>query len=216
MMKIVVALLLSTPLLVAQVGDVQFQAVHVGMGGHENLKDYLSLSDDQIRQLQDLRREQFERMQPAMQAMAETQRTLDEALEAASPDPTVIGQLTLELRKHREAMPGSRDAMREMALGVLDSGQRVKLDALEEAISLQPTAQQAMSLNLLDTSYQSGPGRRMAWIDDSGNHTVSMVAGAGAAKHRAIYFRRGTVGDVSAVSDVHCCSDQTAPISPTP
>jgi len=216
MMKILIALLISTPLLVAQVGDVQFQAVHVGMGSHENLKDYLSLSHNQIRQLQDLRREQFERMQPAMQAMAKTQRTLDEALEEAPPDLTVIGQLTLELRKHREAMPGSRDAMREMALGILDSGQRAKLDALEEANRLQPTAQQAMSLNLLDTSHQSGPGRRMAWIDNSGNHTVSMVAGAGDAKHKAIYFRLGAFDDQSAVGDVHCCSDQTAPISPTP
>lgn len=216
MMKLLVALLLSTPFLVAQVGGVQFEAVHVGMGGHENLKDYLSLSDDQIRQLQDLRQEQFERMQPSMQAMTETQRALDEALEAASPDPVVIGQLTLELRKHREAMPNARDAMREMALGILDSGQRAKLDALEEAIRLQPTAQQAMSLNLLDTSYQGGPRRHMAWIDGAGNGTVSMVAGTGGTKHKAVYIRRGAVDDVSVVGSRHCCSDKEAPISPTP
>ncbi len=216
MIKILAALLLSTPLLAAQVGDMRIEAVHVGMGGHENLKDYLSLSDDQIQQLRDLRREQFKQMQPSMQAMAETQRALDEALEAASPDPVVIGQLTLELRKHREALPGARNAMRTMALGILDSGQRARLDALEEAMRLQPTAQQAMSLNLLDTSYQSGPGRHMAWIDDHGDRTVSMVAGANGTKHKAVYIRRGTVDDVSVVGDVHCCSDKATPISPIP
>lgn len=216
MMKILAALLLSAPLLVAQTGDVRFEAVHVGMGGHESLKDYLSLSDDQIQQLRDLRREQFHQMQPSMQAMAETQRALDEALEAASPDPVVIGQLTLELRKHREAMPDARNAMRTMALGILDSNQRAKIDAIEEAMRLQPTAQQAMSLNLLDTSYQSVPGRRMAWFGDHGDRTATLVAGTPGTKHKAVYIRRGAVSGTAVAGDVHCCTNKATPISPTP
>jgi len=189
MTKILSTILLFAPLLVAQGPDVHFKTIHTTMGGHESLKSHLSLTDDQLQQLQNLRRDQFERMRPSIEQMAEKQRALDEALAAASPDPALVGRLTIELQQIRKEIPDSRETLREQALAILGADQRAKLDDLGEALQLHATATQAVGLNLLDPNFAAMPGgHEGVWI---GNRTASLTDGVGIQANQSVYFIRG-------------------------
>ena len=186
MTKILSTILLFAPLLVAQGPDVHFEAVHTSMGGHKSLQNHLSLSDEQVQQLESLRHDQFERMRPVIEQMGEKQRALDEALEAASPEPALVGRLTIELQQIRKEMPGTRETLREQALAILGADQRAKLDDLGEALQLHATATQAVGLNLLDPDYTAMPGGREGiWI---GDRSVSLTGDVTAQSSKAVYL----------------------------
>ena len=184
MLKILSTLLLVTPLLMAQGPDFHFKAVHTPMGGHESLQDYLSLTDEQVRQLGDLRRDQFERMRPAMEQLGAKQRELDQALEASSPDP-VLGRLTIEMQQLRQSMPGSRASLHEQALAILSGDQSEKIAKLSEALQLHATATEAVSLNLLDADLPAMAGRAVWFGQRSGNFEGNVSAPIA----KTMYFR---------------------------
>ena len=197
MTKILSTILLFAPLLVAQGPDVHFDAVHTSIGGHKSLQNHLSLSDEQMQQFESLRRDQFERMRPVIEQMGEKQRALDEALKAASPDPALVGRLTIELQQLRQAMPDAREALREQALAILSTGQRAQLDNLRDALQLHATATQAVSLNLLDTDYSAMPGgHESIWI---GDRSVSLTGDVTAQSSKGVYLYSGPAEDVRVV-----------------
>ena len=193
MIKILWALFVVAPLLMAQGPDFHFKAVHTQMGGHESLQNYLSLSDEQVRQLGDLRRDQFERMRPAMEQFGAKQRELDQALQASAPDPALVGRLTIEIQQLRQSMPDSREALREQALAILSSDQREKITKLNEALQLHPTAIEAAGLNLVDSDFPplAGLPGGNVWFGRTGNFEASLSAPAG----KTMFFRGGPGGD---------------------
>ena len=117
------------------------------------VKTYLGLSDQQVQQLVELRREEQQLLQPIREQMREKAPALKAALQAANPNPTTIGQLTLDLQNLRKQVAALNEAYHAKALALLDSAQKEKLDdlvaAARNAARGRPIVQGATLLNLL-------------------------------------------------------------------
>ena len=60
-------------------------------------------------------RERGEQLQPFARALGENARAMEEALRSDSPDPTMIGQLTLDARRIRRDL---QEVIQQQRLGV--------------------------------------------------------------------------------------------------
>ncbi len=154
------------------------------------LREHLSLTEDQIVRLHQVQRDRMQQMRPAVQQIAEKQQALEQELQSPAPDPATVGRLTLEIRELRQRMPMSREALRDQALSILTPDQQAKLDALNEAMKLQPAAAQAMALNLIE-----GP--------HAGRHQAMWIGDGGAGEHKAVYLRSGPMVDYTAATIGH-------------
>jgi len=94
------------------------------------VKEYLGLSDSQIQQLQDLRKQQIEETQSIREQIREKNQELVTLRQQANPDPTRVGQLVLELQRLREQLQNINRNYHERAVALLDSSQKAKLDEL--------------------------------------------------------------------------------------
>jgi len=117
------------------------------------VKTYLGLSDQQVQQLVELRREEEQLLQPLREQMREKAPALRAALQASNPDPTTVGQLTLDLQNLRRQVAAINEAYHTKALALLDSAQKEKLDDLVAAARRaergRPIVRGATLLNLL-------------------------------------------------------------------
>jgi hypothetical protein len=117
------------------------------------VKNYLGLSDQQVQQLVELRREEQQLLQPIREQMREKAQALSAARQAANPDPTTVGQLTLDLQNLRKQVAAIDEAYHAKALALLESAQKEKLDELAAAARRaergRPIVQGATLLNLL-------------------------------------------------------------------
>ena len=124
-----------------------------GAPGIAAVKTYLGLSDQQVQAMVQLRREEQQLLQPLREQMREKAPALRAALQAANPDPTTIGQLTLDLQNLRKRIAALDEDYRAQALALLDSAQKEKLDALVAAARTaergRPIVRGATMLNLL-------------------------------------------------------------------
>lgn len=114
------------------------------------VKDYLGLTEDQITQLNDLRRAERQANQAVFEQLAGKQKSLRELLQGGSSDAAAIGKLQLEIETLRKQLEQSRARLRDQARAVLNASQQAKLKTLEEAAALQPAIAGAGALNLLD------------------------------------------------------------------
>ena len=99
--------------------------------------------------------ERARQLQPLGRALTENARAFQEALRSDPPDPTMIGQLTLDARRIRLDL---RELMEQQREGVptalnLSPEQTDKLGVLETSLRLAPLAGFAAGLNLIQ-----GPG----------------------------------------------------------
>jgi Spy/CpxP family protein refolding chaperone len=113
------------------------------------LKTFLGLTDQQVEQLVQLRREQQETVRPIREQAAATQKALQDALAASSPDAAAVGKLTLDLRNLRQQVQQINENYRNQALGLLDDAQKAKLQNLQRLVRLLPAVHAATALNLL-------------------------------------------------------------------
>jgi hypothetical protein len=124
-----------------------------GAPGIAAVKAYLGLSDQQVQQLVQLRREEQQILQPLGEQMREKAQARREALQAANPNPTAIGQLTLDLQNLRKQIADVNEAYHAKALALVDSAQKEKLDELvaaeRRAARGRPIVRGATLLNLL-------------------------------------------------------------------
>ncbi len=124
-----------------------------GQGGIAAIKQHLELSDAQVQQLTALRREEGDALASIREQIREKAQALGEARSATNPDPTAVGQLTLELQRMREQVRAVNREYHEKALAILDASQRAKLEALEgvtrRAVAARPAAAGAAALNLM-------------------------------------------------------------------
>ncbi len=109
----------------------------------------LNLTDQQVQQLLQLRREQQEALRPIREQMKEKQQTLQAALKSGGSDPTTVGQLTLDMRTLREQVRKINEDYHNRAVALLDSTQRERLTQLQRALRLRPAVDAATTLNLL-------------------------------------------------------------------
>lgn len=118
-------------------------------GNADALKQYLGLTDAQVQQLRDLRKQQAESQRPAMEQIRDKQQQLREAVRATNPDAALIGQLTVDIKKLTESMMANRTDLQAKAQALLTPDQKTKMAALEQAQKLMPAAGQATALGLL-------------------------------------------------------------------
>src|SRR5262245_60961559 len=101
-----------------------------GMAANSDaLKEALGLSDAQVQQLRDLRKQQFEAARPSFEQAREKRQQLAEAMRAENPDPTKVGQLMVELKRLRQSGGGLRDDLQAKARAILTPEQQTKLQS---------------------------------------------------------------------------------------
>ena len=123
------------------------------------LKTALGLTDPQVQQLRDLRKQQAEAAKPTMDQIRSKRQALAGAMENATPDSALVGQLMVDIRKLNESLKGLRDEREAKALALLTPDQKTKLTALDEARKLMPAVAQAAALGLLEPPRGSAAGR---------------------------------------------------------
>lgn len=116
---------------------------------HDQLKQALGLSDDQVTQLVDLRKQEREALRPVFAQMRDKRKAVQDAMQAGGTDAAALGNLLIEMQNLRKQVRDSNLQYRDKALGVLNADQKAKLKALEEAEKLAPAIRQGVGLNLL-------------------------------------------------------------------
>jgi Spy/CpxP family protein refolding chaperone len=114
------------------------------------LKSALGLTDTQVQQLRDLRKQQADAAKPTLDAIRAKRQSLAEAMKSATPDSAQVGQLMVDIRKLGDSLKGTRDEREAKALAILTPDQKTKLTALREAQKLMPAVAQATALGLLE------------------------------------------------------------------
>lgn len=124
------------------------------------LKQFLSLTDAQVTQLAQLRREQGQTVQVINQQIREKEAALRELLQSGSSDAATVGRLVLDVNALRKQIRETDERYQAQARQVLTAAQQEKLGALVEAARLQPAIAQAISLNLISPPLPPpSPGR---------------------------------------------------------
>lgn len=121
----------------------RFDAVQAAVG----------LTDAQVTQLLELRKQEREAVRTISQQMAEKRKALHDALQAGTSDAAALGKLLLDIEALGKKIRETHQSFQAQALALLDSQQKANLAKLEEAMKLRPAIGQATALNLL-----VGPG----------------------------------------------------------
>jgi Spy/CpxP family protein refolding chaperone len=117
---------------------------------YNDIRQYLSLTDAQVRSLEQVQTSRREAESAVYRQMSEKQLALSGLLQAGSTDAARIGQLMVEINNLQRGLPLAGEPYRSAALAVLTDAQKAKLPALAEALRLNTTAYQAVSFNLID------------------------------------------------------------------
>jgi len=126
----------------------------------DQLKTYLSLTDQQVLDLKAVQSALRTASEPIMLKIGEKSKALRDAMQANPVDAALVAQLKTDLENLNQQEQGLRSQYRLQAQNLLTADQKTKLVALQKAIELMPTANQAAFLNLLDTpqGFRGGPG----------------------------------------------------------
>ena len=115
-----------------------------------DLKVFLNLSDSQIQGLVQLQQQKGQALQPVAQQAAQTQQQLQQILASPNPDPATVGQLVIAIATLGRQIQQVAGSFQQQASNLLQPDQKTKLPPLQLALELQPAAQQAVSLGLLN------------------------------------------------------------------
>jgi len=108
---------------------------HGGPGAHRlgRLARVLELTEAQLAEARALHEAAREDRAPIVEESRELRTRLDGLLDAASPDPTAVGEVVIALRQNREEMRSVREATETAFEALLTAEQREKLATLEDA-----------------------------------------------------------------------------------
>ncbi len=98
----------------------------------QRLAQVLGLSEQQQAQWNTMRQQQRDQMKPLRDEGRALRQKLQQALNAAQPDPRAVGEATLAVKAHREKVRAQRDQFRQQLAGILDPQQKQKFDALQQ------------------------------------------------------------------------------------
>lgn len=127
-----------------------------GAAGTAALKTYLGLTDAQVEQIQTLRKQRAEALQPEAAALRAKALELRQLMQTASPDAAKVGDLTVELKQLREQAAAERSSANDQIKAVLTADQQAKLKDLEAAAKLGPAVQQAIGAGLIEAPQMEG------------------------------------------------------------
>jgi Spy/CpxP family protein refolding chaperone len=128
----------------------------------DELKAYLTLTDAQVTQLQQLKQQEMQAIQTDARLIPEKQKALEEAISKNS-DAATIGRLVLDIKAIRDRIQATQKKYADLAIAVLTTAQKTKLASLADAMKLHLTIQQAIGLSLLEPPQPpegAGPGMR--------------------------------------------------------
>jgi hypothetical protein len=118
--------------------------------GTDAIKEALNLSDAQVAALEENNQALREAMHTVFEQSREKHKALETELEAANPNPTIVGQMVIDTHQARKQADDMRAEYREKALAMLDEQQKSALTALVEGKEKSPALFQAGALNLVD------------------------------------------------------------------
>lgn len=121
------------------------------------LKEALGLTDQQVQQLLDLRRQAAEDNRSVAEQIRAKRRELASLMQTANPDAAKAGQLLVDIKRLEDQRRTRLEEFRTKALALLTAEQKQKLADLEKALSLGPAARQAVGLGLI-VPPQGAPG----------------------------------------------------------
>lgn len=113
------------------------------------LKDYLGLTDQQVQQLTDLRKQVAEENRSIAEQIRAKRQEIVELMKSANPDPLKVGQLYVDIKKLNDQRLAKLETLRTQALALLTAEQKQKLADLEKYMSLAQAARQAVALGLI-------------------------------------------------------------------
>lgn len=123
-----------------------------GLLAIQALKEYLSLSDAQVTNLQSIQAAMREAIKPLAQDLAAKTKALRDEKQKTTPDQKVIDQLTADITALRAQIETQRTNYQKQARGYLTADQLTFLTKLEDVFKLMPVAHAAVMLDLI-----SGP-----------------------------------------------------------
>ena len=128
------------------------------LAGLAPLVQFLELGEEQMQALIAFQRERGEQLLPFFRALGENARAMREALASDTPDPTTVGQLTLDAQRIRRELQEAIAQQREAAPSALNLSpdQVDKLGVLQTSLRVFPIAGIAAGLNLIE-----GPSARI-------------------------------------------------------
>ena len=119
------------------------------------VKQVLDLTDRQFTELNDLRDSHNQKLQDSSAQIRDIEKQRRDAM-AAGSGAAQIGALALQVQALQQQMLDENKAWYDSALRILDSGQKEKRQAVEDALKLAPNAAALMQYGLLDTSALQG------------------------------------------------------------
>lgn len=125
------------------------------------VKAYLSLTDAQLTQLQQIGRDRAEAARSILTQIRDKRTSLAAALGATSPDPAAVGRIMVDIKNLETQVRQLAVKYHNQALTVLTADQKAKVKVLQDAANLAPAIRQAAGLNLLDPPERPaapGPG----------------------------------------------------------
>jgi hypothetical protein len=125
----------------------------------QGLKNYLSLSDDQVSSLKTVEAQMRDALRPIVQELAAKTRALRDENQKPSPDANVVKQLKEEITGLRDQIRTQRADFQKQLQGFLNADQVASLADLNQALKLLPVARAAAALNLIDSAAAAGVGR---------------------------------------------------------
>ncbi len=121
------------------------------------LKAYLNLTDTQVQNLLSIQASRNSAQQAIYKQIADKQMQLNALLSQGTADALAVGQLEIDINNLRRQLPLPNSSFRTQALAVLTPDQTAKLPSLVNALQLQTTASQAITLDLIDAPAAVGP-----------------------------------------------------------
>ena len=115
----------------------------------DKVQSYLSLTDAQIQNLQQLRESEWAALKPIMEQMRPLRQSMHAEMRGSSPDSAAASKLRASMQALEQQAAPIRSSFQQQAMAILTADQKTKLTALETAMSLMPAAHEATALNLL-------------------------------------------------------------------
>ena len=128
----------------------------MGVGNLDAVKSALGLSDAQVAQLKQIRKDTFTANEGLRTQMREKQQSLHTAMKSDNPDGSAMAAALRDLQTLRTQMKAKHDDLAKATRAVLTPQQATQLASLEQAMKLVPAARQATALGLITPSDNAG------------------------------------------------------------
>ena len=119
------------------------------------VKTVLDLTDRQFNELSDLRDAHNQKLQD-LTSQIRTIQTQQRDAQKAGSGPAQVGAMVLQVQSLQQQMQDEMTAYHDNAMKILDSAQKDKVQQIEDALKLAPSAGALSQYGLLDTSQMNG------------------------------------------------------------